>query len=80
MNEVIKMLEKGGLTVFILKTEGEDDFWCWEVYTADVEDYDGSPEQFANDIENAMIGTSWGGFDTVEDAVADIGEGWIEKE
>lgn len=39
MNEVKKIVYNGNSIYFILQTEGDQDFWWWEVSVSDVRDY-----------------------------------------
>ena len=39
MNRVYKIIRNGDSTTFIIKTDGDNDFWFWTVYTSDIFDY-----------------------------------------
>jgi hypothetical protein len=80
MNKVYKIFYCGSNEiVFILQTEGDDDYWWWAVDKEDVVNRCGhwdinqsEAEEFANDERNELLGVSCSGdFKTVEDAVND---------
>lgn len=81
MNNVIKVISKNGAYIFIIQTDGEEGFWCWEVSEGVWLNYWGSPvdrtpktcEQFANDLDNGDKGTSWGSYDTIEEILKEEG-------
>lgn len=51
MNRVIKLIRTDYSIIFILQTEGDDDFWWWEV----------SKEDFRNYWKNLYTGSrAWG--------------------
>ena len=61
--------KENGMTTFFLQTEGEGEFWYWQVDTADIKE----PRlEFVNNLENATLGCSVGGFATLDDAREDI--------
>lgn len=94
INKVHKIIydDKTGTTSFIIQTDGDKDFWYWQVDTGDIFDYfkekdepfgiirtvsghltKRQAEQFCNDIDNTDKGTSVASFDTIEDALKNLG-------
>lgn len=77
MNEIKKIINDKDTITFILITDGDTDYWWWEVPRYDWEHYkhlnpNATTHDFVNDEEYASdCGFSCGGFDTVEDAIAD---------
>lgn len=80
MNEVIKVLKTNGAIAIIIQTEGDDDFWVWEVDESDFVESGLTIEEFANSEDYSGCGASSSGYDTVDEAIADIGEGWEEMD
>lgn len=73
VNKLIKKIDDGVDTCFIIQTEGDNDYWYWVVDTAYVTESGLTDEEFINDVtgEYGHIGFSSSSFDTVEDAIAD---------
>ena len=93
INKVHKIIydDKTGTIAFILKTDGDQDFWYWYVNEDTVRSYFKSKgdnlalyntetgtlskeqaERFCNSDEYDTAGVSVGGFDTIDEAIADI--------
>ena len=78
MNTIIDIITNNDSIVFIINTEGDTDFWWWEISATEWKRYWNSTNitiematEFANDEENETLGTSCGSFETVADAVVD---------
>jgi len=78
MNNIIKIFRTAGAINFVIQTEGESDFWVWQISAWDWFEYFGNDEvtedranKFINDEDNATLGCSSASYDTIEDAVAD---------
>lgn len=72
MNKIIKVIKQGSCYFFILQTENDNDFWYWQVDAYDVDNYDGTFEQFVNDENNGALGCSCAGFESLDDLLSDI--------
>lgn len=92
INQVKKVVYDGSTVNFIIQTQGDNDFWYWQVCRTDIVDYFNrknqpaaifqlahdmlaiaSCEEFCNDIENDLLGVSCSSFETIEDALKDLG-------
>lgn len=86
MNKVYKVITSTDTICFIIQTEGDMDFWYWEVSRSSWNSYwekHKSPacligrimkwaaNQFVNDEENSALGCSCGSFLTMEEAIFD---------
>lgn len=83
VNKVYKIITETYEYVFIMQTEGEDDYWYWAVPRSDVGAYfarkgtlilsldKAKAEQFVNDMENDTLGCSVASFNSVEEAEMD---------
>ena len=76
MNKVIKVLKTNGAVAIIIQTEGDEDFWVWEVDESDIAESGLTIEEFANSEDYSDCGCSSSGYDTVDEVIADLGEGW----
>lgn len=65
-NYIKGMLIEDGIITFFLQTEGETDYWYWQVPQADVND--ANYLEFVNNPKNAHLGCSVSSFPTLEDA------------
>ena len=81
MNKVHKVVIKYGNYYMIIQTEGEEDFWVWQIQKEEFNRWSKSDmavpstenlELFANDPYNDTIGTSWSSFKTIGDAEKSI--------
>lgn len=89
VNKVYKIITETYEYVFIMQTEGDDDYWYWAVSRADVTSYFAKKgilllsldkekaEQFVNDDVNEFLGCSVASFNSVEEAEMDYKGGSI---
>ena len=94
INKVHKVIydDKTGTTTFIIQTDGDQDYWWWQVDTGDIFHYfkekdeplgiirtisehltKAQAERFCNDLDNTDKGTSCASFDTIDEALKDLG-------
>lgn len=78
MNKVYKIIKNKNENAicFIIQTEGDMDFWWWEISQELWDRYKekntfGLPNDFVNDDENLSEGCSCGSFLTIEDTICD---------
>jgi hypothetical protein len=94
INKVHKIIydDKTGTIAFILQTDGDQDFWYWQVSKYDIHDYfrnkgdnfgmvraysgrltKAQAEEICNSLELSDKGVSGANFETIEDALKDLG-------
>lgn len=81
-NKVQKVITEGNTTIFIIKTEGEEGFWWWQVDNHYINQFlnkhkiGSLTEQMANEFCNSEdytdVGCSCGDYKTVEDILKDF--------
>jgi len=86
-NNVLLMIKNGSDVVFIIRAEGQEDYWYYQVEVADVEKYFNvdiysvtleMAQIYCNDAKNETYGFSGAGYENIEDILKELNISTVE--